>query len=85
VGTTLHEKSVDIRTIEQYKNLGEELKKYGLYMDHPHILLSILPKFKAMGYDPKRIKSMKRMERRLKEYVFFSTFCYFLYNNFCYF
>jgi DNA repair exonuclease SbcCD ATPase subunit len=70
---TLQNKNVDIQTIEEFKKLEAELEKYGLSMDAPRTLVSILQTINQMGYDPRkiltelaRIKSLRETERRLK-------------------
>jgi GTPase involved in cell partitioning and DNA repair len=40
--TILDQENVDIRTIEEFKKLEDELKKYGLSMKDPRKLVSVL-------------------------------------------
>jgi len=70
----LDQENVDIQTIEEYKKLEDQLKKYGLSMEAPSKLVTLLQKFNEMGYDPQRIvtnyaliKSYRQTERRLKK------------------
>lgn len=69
----LESTDVEIQTINEYKQLERGLKKYGLSMEDPHILLSILETMKQIGYNPReivseisRMKSLRQTERRLK-------------------
>jgi len=71
--TTLEQKNVDIQTIDQYKKLEEELYKYGLTMESPRKLISVLLRVNQLGYDSlkivkelARIKSLKQTEMILK-------------------
>jgi hypothetical protein len=69
----LESKNINIQTVEEYKRMNEELQKYGLSMESLDKLASVLPNFKAMGYDAQkivsfvaRIKSLKQTESILK-------------------
>ena len=64
---------MDIQTIDENKQLEEELNIYGLSMESTRALVSILQMINQMGYDPRkivteltRIKSVRQTERRLK-------------------
>jgi hypothetical protein len=65
--------NVDIQTINEYKQLKEELNKRGLSIEDPDRLLTILKSIKQLKYDPNRIisefsrvNSLRRSERILK-------------------
>ncbi len=69
----IDQENVDIKTIEDYKRLKEELKKYGLSTEAPHKHVSALQSFNQMGFDPQkivtnyvRINSYRQTERRLQ-------------------
>lgn len=54
--------------------MDEELQKYGISMDFPHKLVSVLLKINQLGYDPLkivsfvvRIKSLRETERMLRK------------------
>jgi len=73
VGAILTQKNVDIKSVEEYKKLEEDLKKYGLSMESPRSLVSVLKTITETGRDPKKIlselahlKSLRQAERRLK-------------------
>jgi hypothetical protein len=68
-GAILEEKNIDVQTIDEYKNLKEELEKYGFSMESPRKLVSVLLRVNQMGYDPIKIvkelawiKSLKRLK-----------------------
>jgi hypothetical protein len=68
----LDQENIDIQTIEEYKRLKEELKKYGL--GPPNKLVSVLQSFSEMGYDSEkiittyvRIKSLRQTVRNLSK------------------
>jgi len=70
----LDQESVDVQTIEEYKRLKEELKKYDLSTEAPNKLISVIQSFNEIGYDSQkiiaslvRIKSLRGTERRLKK------------------
>src|SRR5207253_10797645 len=72
-GAILEEKNVEIQTIEEYKKLKNELKKYGLSIENPRRFASILQAIDQIGYNPRKIvrelagiKSLRRTERLLK-------------------
>ena len=72
-GAILEEKNTDIQTIEEYKKLKNELKKYGLSIENPRRFASILQTIDQIGYNPRkivrelaRLKSLRQAERRLK-------------------
>ena len=65
--------NIDIQTIEEYKQLKEELNKHGLSIEDPDRLLTILKYIKQLKYDPNkiiaefsRLNSLRRTERILK-------------------
>jgi hypothetical protein len=65
--------NVDIQTIEEYKQLKQELNKRGLSIEDPDRLLTILGTIKQLKYDPNkiiaefsRLNSLGRTERILK-------------------
>lgn len=69
----LDQENVDIQTIEEYKKLEDEFNKYGLSMEDPRKLISVLQTIDEIGHDPQkivaslaRIKSLKGTERRLR-------------------
>jgi hypothetical protein len=71
----LQQKNINIQTIEQFKQLEEVLERYGVSMELPPKLVSILRKVKEMGYDPQKIvayytrmKYLEKKEWRLKNY-----------------
>src|SRR5437667_11053899 len=62
-----------MQTIEEYKNLENELKKYGLSIENSHRFASVLQAIDQIGYDPRQIvrelagrKSLRWTERILK-------------------
>ena len=64
---------VEIQTINEYKQLKEELNKRGLSIEDPNRLLAILKSIKQLKFDPNkiiaefsRLNSLKRTERILK-------------------
>jgi hypothetical protein len=72
-GAILEGKNLDIQTINEYKQLEEELKKHGLSIEDPHILVSVLKTIRHIGYNPQkivsefsRIKSIRQTEKRLR-------------------
>jgi hypothetical protein len=72
-GVILDEKNMDIQTINVFKKLEEELRKYGLSMESPQKLVSVLHAISDLECDPQkivkelaRIKSVRQTERRLK-------------------
>ena len=72
-GAILEGKNLDMQTINKYKQLEEELKKHGLSIEDPHILLSVLKTIRHIGYNPQkivsefsRIKSIRQTEKRLR-------------------
>src|SRR5438034_11505162 len=72
-GAILEEKNTDIQTIEEYKKLKNELKKYGLSIKNPRRFASLLQTIDQIGYDPQKIvreltgiKSLRQTESRLK-------------------
>jgi hypothetical protein len=56
LGAILKERNVDIQTIREFKKLEGELEKYGLSVESPRKLVSILSKINQMGYDPLKIR-----------------------------
>ena len=69
----LEQKNVDVQTIEGYEKLEEELQKYGLTMESPRKLISVLSSINQIGYDSlkivkelARIKSLKRLKNECK-------------------
>ena len=72
-GAILEEKNVEIQTIEEYKKLKNELKKYSLSIENPRRFASILQTIDQIGYNPRKIvrelasiKSLRRTERHFK-------------------
>src|SRR5947209_2383126 len=70
----LESTNVDIKTIEEYKQLKAELNKYHLSSADPKKLVTVLDNIKHYGYDPKKIvaefsniKSLKRRENALQD------------------
>jgi len=66
--------NVDIQTINEYKQLKRELKKYYISSEDPSKLLTVLDILKDYRYDPKKIvadfsniKLLKRREKALKD------------------
>lgn len=41
-GAILEQKNIDIQTIDEYRELEEELEKYGLSMESPRKIVSVL-------------------------------------------
>ena len=69
----LESTNVDIKSIDEYKQLKEELNKRGLSIEDPNRLLTILKCIKQLKYDPNkivaefsRLNSLRRTERILK-------------------
>jgi hypothetical protein len=63
-GAILTQKNVDIRSLEEYKNLMNELKKYGLSIENPHRFASILQTIDQIGYNPRKIiRELARLKR----------------------
>jgi hypothetical protein len=69
----LESTNVDIKTIDEYKQLRQELNKHGLSIEDPDRLLTILKTIKQLKYDPNkiiaefsRLNSLRRSERILK-------------------
>ena len=65
---------VDIKTIDEYKQLKLELNKHGLSIEDPDKLLTILKNIEQLKYDPNkiiaeflRLNSLRRSERTLKK------------------
>ena len=65
--------NVEIQTINEYKQLKEELNKRGLSIEDPDRLLTILKRIKQLKYDPNkiiaefsRLNSLRLSERILK-------------------
>ncbi len=63
----------DVQTINEYKQLKDELSKHRLSIEDPPRLLSILRTIKQIGYDPQKIvarfsyiKSLRQTEKDLK-------------------
>ena len=72
-GAILDRENVDIQTIEEYKKLKNELKKYSLSIENPRRFASILQTIDQIGYNPRKIvrelasiKSLRRTERHFK-------------------
>ncbi|MGB7953135.1 MAG: hypothetical protein WCF23_04070 [Candidatus Nitrosopolaris sp.] len=66
--------NVEIQTINEYKQLKEELNKYRLSTEDPTRLLLILRTIKQIGYDPHKIvarfsciRSLRQTEKGLKD------------------
>jgi hypothetical protein len=72
-GAILENKNVDIETINEFIQLKEHQSKYGLSLEDPTRLLSILETIKQIGYEPRdilarfsHIESLKQTEKGLK-------------------
>ena len=70
--TILENLNVDIQTIDEYKQLKEELNRRGLSIEDPNRFLT-MKSIKQLKYDPNkriaeysRLNSLRRSERRLK-------------------
>lgn len=62
MGAILEERNIDIQTIHEFKKLEGELEKYGLSIESPRKLVSIL-KINQMDYDPlKIVKELARLK-----------------------
>jgi hypothetical protein len=68
----LESTNVDVQTINEYKQLKDELSKHRLSTEDPTRLLSILQTIKQIGYDPQKIvarfsyiKSLTQTEKGL--------------------
>lgn len=63
LGAILEERNIDIQTIHEFKKLEGELEKYGLSIESPRKLVSILSKINQMDYDPlKIVKELARLK-----------------------
>ena len=65
---------MEIQTINEFKQLSEELSKYDLFTEEPERPVTVLINMKHCRYDPKKIvaefsniKSLKRREKILKD------------------
>jgi len=65
---------MEIQTINEFKQLSEELSKYDLFTEEPERLVTVLINMKHCRYEPKKIvaefsniKSLKRREKILKD------------------
>ena len=70
----LESTNVDVQTINEYKQLKDELSKHRLSTEDPTRLLSILRTIKQIGYDPQTIvarfsyiKSLRQTEKGLED------------------
>ena len=70
----LESTNVDVQTINEYKQLKDELSKHRLSTEDPTRLLSILRTIKQIGYDPQEIaarfshtKSLTQTEKGLED------------------
>jgi hypothetical protein len=70
----LESTNVDVQTINEYKQLKDELSKHRLSTEDPTRLLSILRTIKQIGYDPQKIvarfsyiKSLRQTEKGLED------------------
>jgi hypothetical protein len=70
----LESTNVDVQTINEYKQLKDELSKHRLSTEDPTRLLSILQTIKQIGYDPQKIvalfsyiKSLRQTEKGLED------------------
>jgi hypothetical protein len=78
----LKQMNIGIRTVNEYKNLQDELNKHGLSMSNPRDLVSILKKFKKMRFDPRKIvteiscvRSLRQQEKQLQNSCNMLEFC----------
>lgn len=70
----LDQENVEIRALEEYKELREEFKKRGISIESSRQFASVLQTIDRIGHDPRKvirelahIKSLKLEERRLKK------------------
>jgi hypothetical protein len=72
-GAILDSTNVDLKIIDEYKQLKAELNKRGLSIEDPNRFLTILKCIKQLRYDPNkiiaefsRLNSLRRSKRILK-------------------